>query len=73
MAEGWGVFYGADGATIQRDDETGTFADDGAAWRYVWQRMQEGSEPHAAALEHVEVDNPDGFAEIRAFCAVPDA
>lgn len=67
-AEGWGVFYGGKGATIQRDDEAETFPDDTDAWRYIWQRMQEGSAPHAAALEHVEEDNPDEYELIREFC-----
>ncbi len=64
-SEGWVLVDEGDGeARIERIEDPGILEDDTDALDLVCRRAAEGSEYHAAALEHVRTHNPKEWAAI---------
>jgi hypothetical protein len=67
--QGWAIFTSGnedtDDPRICRDDETGAFENDEAAWRFVWRLARYGNELAKNALAFVERHNPEHYAEVK--------
>lgn len=59
IEEGWSIFsVGGNAYQLQRLDEAEVFKSDEDAWKFVWDKAQEGSFYHQSALNFIHENSP---------------